>query len=474
MPLATTHRWTAANLIMPDWRQKENDGSIALANISAVSTDFALIQANGLIGDGRFGATTGDFDAFHFNVSAGSSLNQVRVRIDIDAQILGSALDASFEIYNSAGAQLAAVSDDPAGGADPYYEFDPVDAGSYTVIVRGSGSAQLNPSDAGSGSGSGSVGAYRIFINTVRGTPGNPGLNHFDNSGNTFTGDIKNDVFVGNGGDDSLNGGAGNDLFIWKPGDGSDNINGGNDFDVQEVNASDNPETLTLETAFTIGNLISIDGVVGGDQTLLLSNIESVDVRARGGGDTFTVANLSSTPLLWQIRYWAGAGNDKLLGVGATNRFVVLGEAGNDALRGGLDADNLNGGIGKDLLVGGVGRDVLTGGPGRDRFDFNGLNESTVALAGRDTINGFSHAHHDKIDLSTIDADQRAANPGNDKFVFIGAQGFGAFHSAHPGAFGMVRFAGGIVQGTVDGDMAAEFAIRILGTPAVHAGDYML
>lgn len=48
----------------------------------------------------------------------------------------------------------------------------------------------------------------------------------------------------------------------------------------------------------------------------------------------------------------------------------------------------------------------------RDLFDFNLIGDSKVGAA-RDEIADFSRAQADIIDLSTIDADQRAGHAGN-------------------------------------------------------------
>jgi serralysin len=66
---------------------------------------------------------------------------------------------------------------------------------------------------------------------------------------------------------------------------------------------------------------------------------------------------------------------------------------------------------------------------------------------------------------SGIDADT-SANPGNDRFDFIGRQGF------HGGG-GELRFAGGVLRGDVNGDRRADFEIRIIDS-AIGVGDLML
>jgi len=100
-------------------------------------------------------------------------------------------------------------------------------------------------------------------------------------------------------------------------------------------------------------------------------------------------------------------GNDTLLGFdgddtlwGYTGDDKLYGESGNDYLYGESGNDNLNGGTGQDYLSGGAGADI---------FDFDSSSESPAGGA-YDTISDFnwkvSEGEGDKMDLSTIDADE--------------------------------------------------------------------
>ena len=181
---------------------------------------------------------------------------------------------------------------------------------------------------------------------------------------------------------------------------------------------------------------------------------ERFDFRGSNAGET---ASGSVGPDLLNGR----GGNDTLNGFGRE-----------DSLTGGDGNDVLSGGNGNDLLTGGVGRDRLTGSAGLDKFDFNAISESTVGV-NHDSIVDFNRTQHDRIDLSTIDADQRAGHAGNQAFVFIGANTFAHYHALHPGVFGMVRSAGGLVQGNVNASLAADFEIKV-NLPALHVGDFIL
>ncbi|MFE0754107.1 calcium-binding protein [Inquilinus sp. NPDC058860] len=224
-----------------------------------------------------------------------------------------------------------------------------------------------------------------------------------------FAGD---DSLSGNGGNDSLKGGAGQDLL--EGGSGADRLDGGDGIDTAVYTHSALAVTVDLGTN---------SGLFGEAQ-----------------GDTF-----------------AGIEN-------------VVGSAGGDTLKGGAGANMLSGEDSNDRLTGAGGADVLNGGAGGDLFTYRAIGDSTVAVAGRDTIQDFNSLEQDRIDLGQIDADGNAGN-GNSTFSFIGT---GAF----TGAGAEVRFtaAGGdlLVQGDVNGDKVADFAILVQGTLTLTAADFVL
>jgi serralysin len=168
----------------------------------------------------------------------------------------------------------------------------------------------------------------------------------------------------------------------------------------------------------------------------------------------------------------AGNGNDSLFGNAGND--VLSGGGGNDRLNGGTGKDVLSGGSGKDTLIGGTGddtlaggsgNDILTGGSGNDIFDYNSTSDSS--LSSRDLITDFrgnGNLPGDRIDLSTIDANSTVG--GNQAFTFIGSGQFTA-----PG---QIRYSGGILEGSTDGDRSAEFQVRLIGAPQVVSSDFIL
>ncbi|MBK8386981.1 MAG: M10 family metallopeptidase C-terminal domain-containing protein [Candidatus Accumulibacter sp.] len=119
-----------------------------------------------------------------------------------------------------------------------------------------------------------------------------------------------------------------------------------------------------------------------------------------------------------------GSGSDTLASI-----ENLIGSAFSDNLTGNAGHNVLDGGAGNDLLTGGVGRDMLTGGSGSDTFDFNALSEMGLTSATWDVINDFVHGL-DRIDLSTLDANEGFA--GNQAFSapVVGGTFSGAFANA--------------------------------------------
>lgn len=132
-----------------------------------------------------------------------------------------------------------------------------------------------------------------------------------------------------------------------------------------------------------------------------------------------------------------------------------------------LAIDTISGDFGNaGILIGVGGTDVLTGKSGNDVFDFNFVSESQPGLL-RDVITDFvgnGIFAGDQIDLSTIDAN--STKVGNQAFTFIGSRAFSAT--------GQIRYSGGILQGSTDGDVSAEFEIQLAGAAQLVASDIIL
>ena len=108
----------------------------------------------------------------------------------------------------------------------------------------------------------------------------------------------------------------------------------------------------------------------------------------------------------------------------------------------------------------------MTGGLGADRFDFNQLSEIGIGAL-RDIIADFKTSELDKIDLSTLDANSSSAAT-NEAFTFISNKAFSA------NATGQLRFADGILYGSTDADISAEFEIQLLGVSSMTSADFIV
>jgi len=145
-------------------------------------------------------------------------------------------------------------------------------------------------------------------------------------------------------------------------------------------------------------------------------------------------------------------GADRL--VGGNNDDVLAGMPGNDTLLGGA---------GDDRLIGGLGADELWGGAGADRFVLQQSGQSSLKTM--DTIRDFSPGEGDRIDLSAVDAEISVT--GNQAFRLGGS-------SFTKVAGELIQFdtaTGLSVQGDVDGDGRADFALLLAGSHAPLGAD---
>ncbi|MGB3166131.1 MAG: calcium-binding protein [Alteraurantiacibacter sp.] len=320
-----------------------------------------------------------------------------------------------------------------------------------------------------------------------------------------------NDVLMGGSGNDSLNGGTGADDMHGGSGsdtywvdDAGDTVTELADEGVDTVYSSigitlgDNLENLTLVdggnagTGNGLANVITADPRTGatldggGGADVIFASKQSDTVHGGEGDDT--IYGYSGFDLIY-----GGDGNDAIFGGGKSDVIhggggqdnlqggngwdeifggegndFLKGQKGHDTLDGGEGNDDLLGGEGRDVLTGGAGMDVMEGGTGTDRFvfrdgDFAGLDGATA-----DRIVDLRRGDGDLIDLSAIDAIEGGTD---DAFAFVGKDTFS-------GTAGELRYE--FVDGytmlfmDVNGDAAADYAIRVDGTLNLLSGDFML
>jgi len=102
-------------------------------------------------------------------------------------------------------------------------------------------------------------------------------------------------------------------------------------------------------------------------------------------------------------------------------------------------------------------------------IDSVALNESTPALAGRDTISDFFSSQGDKIDVSAIDADPLLG--GDQAFVLLAGDFDGLFGGQISIAnFGNTR----VVRFDTDSDGVENMSITVVSSLALTSSDFIL
>ncbi len=284
----------------------------------------------------------------------------------------------------------------------------------------------------------------------------------YGGSGNdTITGDDGNDLLQGDGGADSISGGAGRDTVIG--GTGADVMSGGADSGdtVSYATSTASVKIDITHDATTTGS----GGDANGDRISGFTNVigsafnDSISDTVKG---TVAFGYNNNT-------FYGGDGNDRLvLGGGADKGY---GGKGTDKIYGEDGNDSLFGEAGTYSLTGGLGKDVLTGGDSADRFIFTSVNDSPTSSSSRDQIKDFSGTgkQGDKIDLSVIDA--IAGTSANDAFKFIGDDAFTKVKGQlHYKIVDQVT----IIEGDVNGDGKADFAIEVAGRINFVSSDFIL
>jgi Ca2+-binding RTX toxin-like protein len=235
---------------------------------------------------------------------------------------------------------------------------------------------------------------------------------------------------------------------------------------IEAVRGSDFNDTLSGSNIATLevfegrkGNDV-IDGKGGLDRAAYYQATSGVVVTlGLNGADGTAADGYGTTDTLRRIENLQGSRDfaDKLTGNQVANLLEGLG--GNDTLSGGGGNDTLRGGAGNDLLIGGNGKDVLTGGAALDLFRFTGTLSATANV---DRITDFVAAD-DTIQLDdamfagigavgALSADayraRTAAADASDRVIYDSATGNLYFEPDGNGAAAQVLFAT-LTAGTV-------------------------
>lgn len=220
----------------------------------------------------------------------------------------------------------------------------------------------------------------------------------------------RSQTFRGGAGDDDMGGTRYNDTIIGNA--GRDHLDGGAGLDTYVFGPRWGQDTVS-----DVGkSLIYFEGLAAGQLTFQRIGSDLLVTR-NGSTDSLVLENYH--PARHIIRY-VEAGFSK----------TIFGSGGGDVLwdTGGLD--------------------VFQGAGGRDQFVFLSANDSPAAKP--DTILDF---FGDLINLASFDIDKATA--GVQHFDFIGGRAFSD-------TAGELRFRGGRLEGDIDGDGDAEFAVILM------------
>jgi Ca2+-binding RTX toxin-like protein len=404
---------------------------------------------------------------------------------DIEA-LVGSAFNDRLSGDTSANLLYGGAGNDSLSGAQGN-DYLSGDAGDDT-LQGGAGNDSL---DGGAGIDTASYASAAAAV-TVS-LPVGYSLQPTSGAGNdVLYGDIENltgsafaDYLTGNSGANLIDGGA-----------GADTMTGGNGSDSYAVR---NLGDLVVETVVgpAVGGIDTVLAYYGG--YTLTANVENGRIifnangalygnalhntlfagagnsLLNGGAGRDTVSYLHATSGvsvdlgLSGAQVTGGSGSDTLV-----NMENLTGSNFADSLLGNDVANVLTGGAGDDSLTGGMGKDNLVGGLGADRFDFNDSVESGIDNLTWDIIADFQTAQGDKIDMSTIDADEATAGDQAFSAPVNSATAFSATTSFT--LAGQLFFDGTahVLYGNTDADAAAEFAIELIGVNSLALVDLVL
>ena len=408
-----------------------------------------------------------------------------------------SGAQAGISVDLSLGTAVSTEGHDEAGtGTDTLSGIENIVSGAYDDILTGNSLA--NRIEGGDGA------------DTIYGLAGNDIL--YGGSGSdTLYGGADNDSLFGGEGHDRLEGGAGNDYMAGGTGNDTyvvDSIrdvvfelpNEGIDTVLSSVSYTlgDNVENLTLTgnaaingTGNALDNIIignsanntlaggagndTLDGGAGndcmyggaGNDTYIVDSVSDVVTELASEG-TDTVRSSVSYTLGANVEHLTLTGSAAINATGNTLDNIITGNSAANTLNGRAGNDTLDGGAGNDVLIGGAGADTLTGGSGNDIFKYLSESESGTTASTWDVITDFVPGQ-DQIDLSAIDADSLRA--GNQAFTTLNIGSTNTFTA--PGQL-WYDTAHGILYGNTNSDPSPEFAIQLVGTPHLAAGDIIL
>lgn len=295
-----------------------------------------------------------------------------------------------------------------------------------------------------------------------------------------------NQIFAGNKGGDVIDGGAGRDDRVWHGDDPSGVVV---NLSAQTVNTqavTQFANSIKYAGAESIGALLAMKEVLENLDMPMVKSVAS-NRALDGWGDVDVLSNMEAAQGSSFNDQLYGSNDRNILSGGDGFDFIV-GNGGNDYITGGMGHDALYGGLGRDWIVmdelnwgnltpttvGGVSvpRSVRDLDQSGNLVIYKSVNESTTSNA--DVLDGFVLGK-DIIDLTAMDANTKRS--GNQEFsdtlveVWTKKAGqlkistFTGLTDDHNYAVSQngYKLSGVLLEGDVNGDAVADFAIRLVG-----------
>ena len=310
----------------------------------------------------------------------------------------------------------AANPDDAYLGFSPSIGTSVIVKGQFATLADGAGIERVTFSGDGgvTWSRNGLRGAYLVQHQTG----GNDTIFGFDDTGDTLSTGLGDDILDGLAGNDTLQGGAGNDRLYGSAGndrleggDGDDALDGGDGNDA--IDGGEGNDILRGQGgADTIAGAGGNDRLEGGDGDDALDGGDGNDTIFGGTGDDRVTGGAGAD---W---VYGDVGNDIVSGGDGDD--YLAGHDGDDTLRGDAGADTIDGGAGNDAIDGGEGNDILRGQGGADAIAGAGGNDRLEGGNGDDILQG--GAGNDTIYGGSGD-DTLVGQDGSDRYVYALGEG---------------------------------------------------
>jgi Ca2+-binding RTX toxin-like protein len=282
-----------------------------------------------------------------------------------------------------------------------------------------------------------------------------------NDAANTLYGLDGNDTLIANGGNDLLDGGSGADRMSGGAGDDTYVVDNVGDLVVEDMGAgkdqvfssisyalTENVENLTLTGTAAIdgtGNALDnvivgnaannvLDGAAGadlliggaGDDSYIVDNAADVVVENPGEGTDIVFSSVSYG-LSANVENLTLTGTADIDGFGNELDNILTGNEGNNRLFGYAGSDTLLGNGGNDLLDGGLGADTMHGGAGDDTYVVDNIGDlvSEDFNAGIDhVLSSITYTLTDNVENLTLTGTENINGTGNElDNVLIGNSG---------------------------------------------------